>query len=90
MNKGDLAIDPRGLIFESYRMDGITDGECRTIFLDWALGQPQGSDMTAALETLKAEYGIPQPDHPMSRIIEEGLSRAAAPAKRRGGRSRRA
>jgi len=35
--KGNLSIDPRGLIFESYRIDGITIEECRMIFLDWAL-----------------------------------------------------
>ena len=30
--KGNLSIDPRGLIFESYRIDGITIEECRMIF----------------------------------------------------------
>lgn len=88
MNKGDLAIDPRGLIFESYRMDGIRIEECRSIFLDWALGQPIDVDMMAALEVLKGEYVAANPDHPMNLVIEEGLSRSAvAPTKRRGRRS---
>ena len=30
--------DPKGLIRESYRIEGIGPGECRTICLDWALG----------------------------------------------------
>ena len=29
--------DPKGLVRESYQIDGITVGECRSIFLDWAL-----------------------------------------------------
>ena len=33
MKKGD-ANDPKGLIYESYQIDGITKSECRTIFLD--------------------------------------------------------
>ena len=33
MNKGNLKEDPRGLLFEAYRMDGITSPECKTIFL---------------------------------------------------------
>lgn len=88
MDKGNLDIDPRGLIFESYRMDGIRVEECRSIFLDWALGMPEAADMPAALETLKAEYGVNNPDHPMSGIIEEGLTRQSASPKRRRGRSR--
>ena len=90
MKKGDLAIDPRGMIFESYRIDGIVMEECRAIFLDWALGVPAGEDMQAALETLWTTYAKDQPDHPMSRILAEGLERAAKkPARRRGRAARR-
>ena len=39
--KGNLSIDPRGMIFESYRIDGITIEECRMIFLDWHLKVPK-------------------------------------------------
>ena len=42
MKKGD-ENDPKGLIFEAYRIDGITLPECRTIFLDWALSLPAAS-----------------------------------------------
>jgi hypothetical protein len=89
MGKRDLAIDPRGLIYESYRIEGIGAEECRSIFLDWALGQPEGGDMAAALLTLKAEYADEAPEHPMSAIIAEGLERAAKPQGRQGGRRRR-
>lgn len=86
MDKGNLAIDPRGLIFESYRIDGIVVEECRSIFLDWALGQPQDADMQQALSALMAEYGPANPDHPMTGVIAEGLARSARPGGRRGGR----
>lgn len=88
MNKGNMKVDPRGLIFESYRIDGIVVQECRSIFLDWALGQPIGVDMNAALEELRAEYVEQNPDHPMNEVILEGLSRTALKPKRRGGRRR--
>ena len=39
--KGDLPIDPRGLIEEAYRME-LGPEDCRTVFLDWALGLPEG------------------------------------------------
>ena len=29
--------DPKGLIADAYRIDGIDKAECRSIFLDWAL-----------------------------------------------------
>jgi hypothetical protein len=86
MNKGDLAIDPRGLIFESYRMDGIRIEECRSIFLDWALGQAIDVDMQAALKELEAEYVAANPDHPMNDVIAEGLKRSNVASGRRGGR----
>ena len=52
MQKGDLAIDSRGLIREAYRIEGIGPADCRTIFLDWALSLPEGTDTRAALEAL--------------------------------------
>ena len=38
MNKYSILSDPRGVIFEAYRIEGITGPDCRSIFLDWALG----------------------------------------------------
>mgnify|MGYP000087492773 CR=1 FL=1 len=49
MAKGD-ALDPKGLIEESYKIDGIVAPECRSIFLDWALSyQGVPAVATAAL-----------------------------------------
>ena len=82
--KGNLAIDPRGLIYESYRIEGITLGECRSIFLDWAMEYNRG-DTQSELRMLLVEYGDIHPDHPMTQILKEGLE-AAPQKKRRGGR----
>lgn len=86
VDKGGLAIDPRGLIFESYRIDGISIEECRSIFFDWALGLPMGDDMAAALRELQTVYADKAPDHPMSGIIADGLTKANVPGRRRGRR----
>lgn len=83
--KGKLEIDPRGLIYEAYRIDGISEKECRTIFLDWALNTKLGDDMLAMLQMFIAEYGPGAPDHPMTKVLQEGLDRAAQPVGRRGG-----
>ncbi|MCO4825364.1 hypothetical protein OAC63_02270 [Amylibacter sp.] len=87
--KGNLDIDPRGLIYEAYRMD-IGDQECRSIFLDWALGTQLGADMRAMLETLLAEYEVEGVHHAMTDVLREGLQKANRPAVRRGGRARTA
>jgi hypothetical protein len=77
--------DPKGLVRESYRIEGITLGECRSIFIDWALSLPVGADTAAAIEVLLAQYGQDAPGHPMSETLTAGLAAADAP-KRRGGR----
>jgi len=83
--KGNVGIDPRGLIYESYRMEGIGTAECRTIFLDWALGVPAETDMEANLGLLLQEYGTENADHPMTRVLQQGLAQHKTPKGRRGG-----
>lgn len=80
--------DPKGLIRESYAIDGITAGECRSIFLDWALSLPVAADVPAAAAALIAHYAKGLPDHPMSGVLHEGLILPDHP-KRRGGRAAR-
>lgn len=80
--KGDLPIDPRGLIHEAYRME-IGPEECRAIFLDWALGRGPDSG-TQEIEVLLAHYAATSPEHPMTAVLRAGLA-PAAPARRRGG-----
>lgn len=80
--------DPKGLVRESYRIEGITLGECRSILVDWALSLPVDAPMKDAIRTLIAEYAVGAPDHPMSRVLEDGLMTPDTP-KRRGGRAAR-
>lgn len=80
--------DPKGLVRESYAIDGITAAECRSIFLDWALSLPVAADVPKAAAVLIAHYATGAPDHPMSAVLQEGL-RAPALPHRRGGRAGR-
>ena len=83
--KGD-EFDPKGLIFEAYRIDGITKSECRTIFLDWALSIPIEVDQKSMIQVLLDRYGAD--GHPMSEVLNEGLASISAPKRRGGWRSR--
>lgn len=80
--------DPKGLVRESYRIEAITAGECRSIFVDWALSVPSGLDVADALRALIAEYGTGAPDHPMTGVLTAALI-APEPPRRRGGRAAR-
>jgi len=85
----DLKLaDPKGLIRESYRIDGIGATECRSIFLDWALSLAPSTDQTEAMRVVLASYGA-DASHPMSEVLAEGLTSAEAPPARRGGRAGR-
>ena len=77
--------DPKGLVRESYRIEGITPGECRSIFMDWALSIPVGRPVPDAVRVLIATYAIPEPEHPMSTVLQQALTQPEAP-RRRGGR----
>jgi hypothetical protein len=80
--------DPKGLIRESYAIEGITGPECRSIFLDWALSLKPGVDTKEALRALIAHYAMASEGHPMNPILEAALTSAPAPV-RRGGRAAR-
>ena len=80
--------DPKGLVRESYRIDGITLEECRSIFIDWALSLPAAADVPESIRALLAEYGPADPDHPMGQVLRDGLTAAPEP-RRRGGRAAR-
>ena len=87
MKKG-TPEDPKGLIFESYRIEGITKAECRTIFLDWALSLPVERDTGATIRQLIATYSQAHPGHPMTQVLNEGLVSMSAPRRRGGWRAR--
>ncbi len=79
--------DPKGLVRESYRIEGIGVEECRSIFLDWAISLAPGTDTRRALLRVIAEYAG-DAGHPMTGVLRAGLD-AAPEARRRGGRRAR-
>ena len=82
MDKSDA--DPKGLVRESYAIEGITEGECKSIFIDWALSL-KDADPHEAMRALLVHYGEAAPDHPMTAILTAGLTAPTKPL-RRGGR----
>ena len=86
--KGDPVTDPKGLIYEAYRIEGITAPECRSIFLDWALSLPLGQDTAPVIAQLLEHYRNEAPDHPMTEVMTQGLTRMTSPRRRGGWRSR--
>ena len=83
MSKYSLAGDPRGLIYEAYRIEGITSEECRAIFFDWVLGLKPELDPIMEITKIYYVYGPGNPGHPMNQVFEEGLSNYSNKPKRR-------
>ncbi|MFT7597042.1 MAG: hypothetical protein ACI8R4_004385 [Paracoccaceae bacterium] len=88
MTDDPATFDPKGLVREAYRIDGITASECRSIFFDWALSLPVDQNTSVALTSLLARYASDIPDHPMTEVMRQGLIDMAAPRRRGGWRSR--
>ena len=63
------SADPRGLIYEAYRMEPLKDEEYRSIFLDWALGLPMDQDTFELINDLLSVYQIEYPDPRRSRQV---------------------
>jgi len=82
-------IDPKGLIRDSFQIEGITSPECRSIFLDWAIGVPVGVEARDQVKALLDIYGAANADHPMTAILREALGTSARPTRRGGARARR-
>ncbi|MEM6358330.1 MAG: hypothetical protein AAF844_21940 [Pseudomonadota bacterium] len=86
---GSHPLDPRGLISEAYRIEGITAEDCRSIFFDWAMGLAPGIDPGEAAAVLKAHHGEHSADHPMTRLLDEAMLQASTgmrPSRRRRAR----
>ena len=83
MNKYSILSDPRGVIFEAYRIEGITSPDCRSIFFDWALGLKSELDPIEEINILLQAYGADNPNHPMNLVLQEGLKSFTSQPKRR-------
>lgn len=82
-------LDPKGLIYESYRIDGIGEPECRSIFLDWAISVPDGEDSRDMIRQLLVRYGNDNSDHPMTGVLKAALGPQTGGVRRGGARGRR-
>ena len=84
MYKGKFLSDPKGLIFESYNIEGIQEAECRSIFLDWALGLDTKFNAIEEISKYVSHYEVKYPDHPMNSVLREGLNVRPRRSLRRG------
>lgn len=84
--KQDDTTDPKRLIAEAYRIEGIGPEECRSIFLDWALSVEGADDVQSLIRALLVRHG--DEGHPMTTILREGLVAMEHPRRRGGWRSR--
>ena len=89
MSDAAQTFDPRELILEAYRIEGITEADCRSIFLDWALGLKDGQDSREGVRALLDHYAHKPADHPMTVVLKAALETAARPARRGGASGRR-
>ena len=79
--------DPKGLVREAYRMDGISEAECRSILIDWALSLPASADYAACAARLASQDRPAR--HPMTVLLASAGTHSALPARRKGGRAAR-
>ncbi len=75
--------DPRGLMADAYAMPDLDEAQCRSIFLDWLLGLPDGEDTQRAIRFVAARHADAAPDHPMTRLLRAGGESPPFPARRR-------
>ena len=83
MNKGNFLSDPKGLIFEAYNIEDISEPECRSIFLDWALSLDSKFDPMEEIRSYLKYYREIIPNHPMNSVLLEGLEVKARRGLRR-------
>lgn len=82
------AIDPKGLIADSFQMPGLGPKDCRAIFLDWALSLPAASHGEAVRRLLARHEAAPA-GHPMRQVLTAALAAPPKPVRRGGPAGRR-
>lgn len=82
-------FDVKNLMHEAFRIEGITEPECRSIFMDWALSRADTPPVAQAISGLIDHYSPAHPDgHPMLNVLKEGQTPMTAPRRRGGARAR--
>ncbi len=87
-DRGKDPDDPKGLIREAYKLDGISEAECRSILVDWALSLPAGADY-AQTAARRASQAPRDADHPMTALLAAASAPSLNSHRRRGGRAAR-
>ena len=64
-----MDYDPKQLISESFKINGISDEECRSIFFGWVLDFDSRLDINLAIKTLHEKYSLSNPTHPMTCLV---------------------
>ena len=81
--KGGILCDKKGLIFEAYNIKDIDSNSCRIIFFDWCMSLDPSFDQSDALNSLLRAYAVNFPDHPMTKLLIEGVDKNLGMRKRR-------
>ena len=81
--KGDILCDKKGLIFEAYNMEDIDSGSCRVIFFDWLISLDPSFGQSEAIDSLLKAYSANFPNHPMTKLLTEGIDKNLVTRKRR-------
>ena len=87
--KGDILCDKKGLIFEAYNMEEIDSGSCRVIFFDWLMSLDPSFDQREAINSLLKAYSTSFPNHPMTKLLIEGIDKNLGMRKRRRAKTTR-
>ena len=87
--KGDILCDKKGLIYEAYNMQDIDSGSCRVIFFDWLISLDPSFDQSKAIDSLLKAYSANFPNHPMTKLLIEGLGNKLGMRKRRRAKATR-
>lgn len=87
---GDIAaLDKKKLIQESYKIEGIQEQECRSIFFDWMLSSATDKNIPKQAKILWKHYAPDNPMHPMTQILFETMNASPLTRGRKGGRKMR-
>ena len=81
--KGDIHCDKKGLIFEAYNIENIDKSSCRSIFFDWIISLDPSINQSEAINELLEAYSQEFPNHPMTRLLIEGIDKDKGRKQRR-------
>ena len=81
--KGDIHCDKKGLIFEAYNIENVDESSCRIIFFDWIISLDPSINQNEAINELLEAYSQEFPNHPMTRLLIEGIHKDKGRKQRR-------